>query len=685
MLTSNARRCLMVALTLSLPAATLCAQQGSDNQHQGHQHQGHGHEAHQPEVQGRDLARLKREIPPPSEQNLDFEAGESAAPWILGGRGYSLTLDKDNPHSGKRSLRIRYEDSGRYAVASLPFDAKTVHGKRLRLTGYMKTDDVSNGHAGLWMRVDVGHHMVEFDNMDRRGVTGDTPWTQYVVELDVPPEATRIFYGAVLTGIGTLWVDDLTIEGFEIVPAKRITVEGEIRAIDGDELQGAVVALAEESTLVRSTQSDENGRYRFDEVPAGLYQVTAGGRDGFAASAVKEYPSPDGLSNLRLSRGHATITGRVIDLEGKPMASAELEVVLWGSKPRIFAVRTDAEGMYRFAGPTAELASLRLIDEKMMAVERLSELGEGEHTVDLQAYRRGVRPNGVTGEFGIGSSVLATTHPTRPVGELSDLADMVGDSRIVALGESSPGTEELFEFKHRLSEYLIEEKGFSIVALPLTPELGDELDRHVQSGDGDPGVLLKTARSWSFKTEEALALIQRLQKARAADSALRVIGYAGGSDEQQAARIHEALGTDGKLVLWGHNRSVSRAAGVGAVLAERSADDYYAFGGFFGQGAFLAVDQTSEAGEPQRVWMGPAPRDYLEDLFVGLGGKLSIQNLRPFGPETLVGKWLAIPRVIRDMDERYWSEKALNRSMALTDHFDGVFFVESTTEANLLP
>ena len=250
--------------------------------HQGHSHQGHSHQGHshgeqqslpQPSVEGHELARLKKEIPPPSEQNLDFEDGPNAAPWILGGRGYSLELDTEVAQSGQRSLRIRYEQAGRFAVATLPFDAKSVLGKRLRLTGYLKSQDVAQGHAGLWMRVDKGSQMVAFDNMDRRGVSGTSPWAQYSVVLDVPEDATRIFYGALLTGIGTVWVDNLTIEAESIPPVKDVELHGSLEGNGDQHLGGVHLALSPALSASPNTSSqgerlgfwsttDESGQIR---------------------------------------------------------------------------------------------------------------------------------------------------------------------------------------------------------------------------------------------------------------------------------------------------------------------------------------------------------------------------------------------------------------------------------------
>ncbi len=90
-------------------------------------------------------------------------------------------------------------------------------GKRVRMTGYMKTKDVKEW-AGFWFRVDQkgSQEPLSFDNMKNgkkdRSITGTTDWTKYEIVLDVPAEASNIAYGALLSGTGQVWFDNLSFE-----------------------------------------------------------------------------------------------------------------------------------------------------------------------------------------------------------------------------------------------------------------------------------------------------------------------------------------------------------------------------------------------------------------------------------------------------------------------------------------
>ena len=79
------------------------------------------------------------------------------------------------------------------------------------LEGFLKVTNVE-GWAGLWMRIDDENGTVlEFDNMAEQPVRATTSWQPYSLELNVPPEASELHFGALLAGSGQVFVDDLEI------------------------------------------------------------------------------------------------------------------------------------------------------------------------------------------------------------------------------------------------------------------------------------------------------------------------------------------------------------------------------------------------------------------------------------------------------------------------------------------
>src|SRR5215212_6494045 len=55
--------------------------------------------------------------------------------------------------------------------------------------------------------------------------------------------------------------------------------------------------------------------------------------------------------------------------------------------------------------------------------------------------------------------------PLREPGDLDPLMDRIGDARVVLLGEASHGTHEYYTWRTALTRRLIEEKGFSFIAV----------------------------------------------------------------------------------------------------------------------------------------------------------------------------------------------------------------------------
>jgi erythromycin esterase-like protein len=99
-----------------------------------------------------------------------------------------------------------------FGVATASFPVKDAAGKRARFSGYIKTEGVTEGFAGLWWRVDGASGVLAFDNMQDRGVTGTTDWKRYVVELPVAADAKNVNFGALFSGRGTAWFDGLSVE-----------------------------------------------------------------------------------------------------------------------------------------------------------------------------------------------------------------------------------------------------------------------------------------------------------------------------------------------------------------------------------------------------------------------------------------------------------------------------------------
>jgi len=70
--------------------------------------------------------------------------------------------------------------------------------------------------------------------------------------------------------------------------------------------------------------------------------------------------------------------------------------------------------------------------------------------------------------------------------DLGAFLDRVGGARVVCLGEASHGTAEFYEMRARLTQALIERKGFTIVALEADWPEAQRLDRYVRGTTVEP-------------------------------------------------------------------------------------------------------------------------------------------------------------------------------------------------------
>lgn len=144
--------------------------------------------------------------------NLDFEQNEKDYPtkWEnFGSNDYKIYTDSTNAKSGKFSAVIENTEN-KSDFKALAFNLpNNYNGKFIRLSGYIKTENITDGYAGLWMRIDP---QIAFDNMNDRGVTGTTDWKEYEITLPLNPKKTdRIVIGGLLVGKGKMWLDNLQV------------------------------------------------------------------------------------------------------------------------------------------------------------------------------------------------------------------------------------------------------------------------------------------------------------------------------------------------------------------------------------------------------------------------------------------------------------------------------------------
>jgi hypothetical protein len=113
---------------------------------------------------------------------------------------------------GGRIRSWQEEIQSKFGTLMQGVSAEAFHGRRVRLSAQLSTVEM-NGEAALWMRVDGANGKVlNFDNMDTRGLTGTTNWSRQEVVLDVPPESAAIEFGVLLRGAGEVRVAQFALD-----------------------------------------------------------------------------------------------------------------------------------------------------------------------------------------------------------------------------------------------------------------------------------------------------------------------------------------------------------------------------------------------------------------------------------------------------------------------------------------
>ncbi len=100
--------------------------------------------------------------------------------------------------------------------------------------------------------------------------------------------------------------------------------------------------------------------------------------------------------------------------------------------------------------------------------------------------------------------------------DYDDLLDLIGDRRLVLLGEASHGTHDFYRERARITERLIDEKGFNAVAVEADWPDAYRVNRYVlgQSGDENADAALSDFQrfpAWMWRNIDVVQLVEWLR------------------------------------------------------------------------------------------------------------------------------------------------------------------------------
>jgi len=154
-------------------------------------------------------------------QNLGFEVGSRGqvpTGWLnpTSQYGYTAKLTDQNPKSGALCAVIEFTGQGQptgFGNLMQAVDATPYRGKQVRFKAAVRTESAGNqGRAQMWVRVDrPGAVMGFFDNMNDRPIHS-AQWSYYEILGDIEEDAQGLSFGVITFGMGSVWVDDVSIE-----------------------------------------------------------------------------------------------------------------------------------------------------------------------------------------------------------------------------------------------------------------------------------------------------------------------------------------------------------------------------------------------------------------------------------------------------------------------------------------
>ena len=127
--------------------------------------------------------------------------------------------------------------------------------------------------------------------------------------------------------------------------------------------------------------------------------------------------------------------------------------------------------------------------------------------------------------------------------DLAGLDGMIGNARIVALGEASHGTAEFFQMKHRLLEYLVETKGFTVFAMEAPWAEAQLADRFIKTGEGSAAAALVAMHFRIWQTEEVRAMLDWMRAYNSTRGERPELSFAGFDMQSANVAIRQVIGS----------------------------------------------------------------------------------------------------------------------------------------------
>jgi erythromycin esterase len=438
------------------------------------------------------------------ELELSFETDHG---WHRGGEGYESTRDA-LAHGGQHAMHVRAtrpDSSGGGVYRELPVSAGG--GFLLRLHGWIRTRDAS-GHAGLFVDAYDGRgELIRGDNMYTYGPRGTSEWARHEVVFDVPAGTERLTFGALLSGTGDAWFDDLEVELEACPRGAPATVDGVVLGEDGRPAADVLDAAIPEAGPLRAAERSDAGGHFHLEVAPGNHALTATGEGGTAAYWPMRRLVGDRVVELRLGGEGHLVSGQVRSPGALPPGTRVALTRTSTVEGDVFLAEVDGDGRFHARLPVAANYRVGVLFPGLYGDPQQIDLRQDTEVV------LDVSPAAAPGD-----DVVAWLEQTASPVVLGDgdadpaaFDRIVGPARVVAFGQTAAGTHELQELGLRFVRHLVEKRGFTVVALTVDAAAAHRLDDYVQRGEGNLDDAIAALDSWPPDTQEVRTFLEWLR------------------------------------------------------------------------------------------------------------------------------------------------------------------------------
>ena len=443
---------------------------------------------------------------PFSALNLGFEAADTAEGWEVAKSDYAISITEAQAAEGRRSLELVHDGQHKHGTATLELPLEVVAAKKLRATVKVRTAGVDRGGVAIRLTARRG-----LDDLARREtprmqwVRGDNEWMELSVEMAVPAASESVTLKLLHQGSGTAWFDDVQLSLDELDPVPAPTrLRGRVLDASGQPAADAFVVLISQTGHQAATPTDAEGSFDVELQP-GTYAVGASNAAGVGNAGLVVEPGSSPQLEVTLAPGVQRIGGTVHDQDGKPYEGA-LAIVATDDQ-RMFPALAGADGRWSIEVPAAAqyMAVLTTTEGGQRMIEMIE---DPSVSIETTMPRNVVAPAVALEWIGEHAVPLRTVEAGQGLEDMTALDSMFESATVVGLGETTHGTREFFQMKHRMFEYLVERHGFRVFAFEANRTECRAINRYIQTGEGDPKEALDGIYFWTWNTEEVLELIE---------------------------------------------------------------------------------------------------------------------------------------------------------------------------------